>query len=81
MAQTESSFRAQIGDLVVVEGHRVGDGQRVGEILEVLGEPGHEHYRVRWENEHETVFYPSNDALIRHAERKAKTKATAKTGH
>jgi hypothetical protein len=79
VVQTKSSFRAQIGDLVVIEGHRVGDSQRVGEILEVLGEPGHEHYRVRWEDEHETVFYPSNDALIRHPERKAKTKA--KTEH
>ena len=47
MAQTESVFRGQIGDLVVIEGHRVGLGQRIGEVLEVLGEPGHEHYRVR----------------------------------
>ncbi len=74
MAQTESVFRGQIGDLVVIEGHRVGQGQRIGEVLEVLGEPGHEHYRVRWEDERETVFYPSNDAIIKHAERKKKRK-------
>jgi Domain of unknown function (DUF1918) len=54
MAQTESVFRGQIGDLVVIEGHRVRQGQRIGEILAVLGEPGHEHYRVRWEGERET---------------------------
>ena len=70
MAQTETVFRGQIGDLVVIEGHRVGQGQRIGEVLEVLGEPGHEHYRVRWEDERETVFYPSNDAIIQHSERK-----------
>jgi hypothetical protein len=74
MAQTESVFRGQIGDLVVIEGHRVRQGQRIGEILAVLGEPGHEHYRVRWEDERETVFYPSNDAIIQHAERKKKGK-------
>ncbi len=55
------------GDLVVIEAHRVGQPHRKGEILEVLGEPGHEHYRVRWEDDSETVFYPSNDAKIEHA--------------
>ena len=74
MAHTESVFRGHIGDLVVIEGHRVGQGRRLGEILEVLGEPNHEHYRVRWEDGHETVFYPSNDATIEHAEREKKGK-------
>jgi hypothetical protein len=73
MAQTEV-FRGHIGDLVVVEGHRVGQGRRLGEVLEVLGEPSHEHYRVRWEDGHETVFYPSNDATIEHVEREKKRK-------
>jgi hypothetical protein len=70
MAQTESVFRGHSGDLVVIEGHRVGQGQLIGEILEVLGEPGHERYRIRWESGHETVFYPSNDAIIEHAQRR-----------
>lgn len=55
---------AQAGDVIVIEGHQVGEGRRMGEILEVLGEPGHEHYRVRWEDDRETVFYPSSDATI-----------------
>jgi hypothetical protein len=50
--------------MVVIEGHHVGEGRRTGEILEVLGEPGHEHYRVRWEDGRETVFYPSSDATV-----------------
>ncbi|MGH3082739.1 MAG: DUF1918 domain-containing protein [Gaiellaceae bacterium] len=74
MVQTENGFRAHIGDLVVVEGRRLGQTQRVGEILKVLGAPGHEHYSVRWEDGRETVFYPSNDAIIQHAERKKKRK-------
>lgn len=68
---TASKTRA--GDVVVVEGHRIGEGRRIGEILEVLGEPGHEHYRVRWDDEHESVFYPSSDAVIQHSKRRART--------
>ncbi|HEU0304250.1 MAG TPA: DUF1918 domain-containing protein [Gaiellaceae bacterium] len=57
--------KARPGDHVTVEGHKVGEGRREGEILEVLGEPDHEHYRVRWEDGRETLFYPSSDATIR----------------
>ncbi len=65
MTQTGQQTRAQVGDLVVIHGHRLGEPERLGEILEVLGEPGHEHFRVRWEDEHESVFYPGNDTIIR----------------
>ena len=55
------------GDRIEVEAHRVGEAHRTGEILEVLGDPGHEHYRVRWEDGTETTFYPSSDAHVIHA--------------
>ncbi len=74
MAQTENGSRGRVGDLVVVEGHRVGQGRRIGEILEVLGQPGHEHYRVRWDADRESVFYPSSDSTIQHAKPKKKSK-------
>jgi hypothetical protein len=54
------------GDIVVIEAHRVGQAHRTGEIMEVVGEADHEHYRVRWEDGSETIFYPSNDAKIEH---------------
>jgi len=60
-------FRAQAGDVIEIEGHRVGASRRLGEIVEVLGEPEREHYRVRWQDGRETIFYPSNDARVRHA--------------
>ena len=63
----EAPTRAEAGSLVVIAAHHVGESERIGEILEVIGEPGHEHYRVRWEDEHESVFYPSSDATIRPA--------------
>ena len=53
------------GDVVVVTGHRVGDHERLGEILEVLGEGEHAHYRVRWDDGAESIFYPGSDATIR----------------
>jgi hypothetical protein len=60
------------GDVVVISGHHVGERERLGEILEVLGEPGHLHYRVRWDDGNETVFYPGSDATIRTSTGKAK---------
>lgn len=58
---------AEVGDLIVITGHRVGEAEQVAEILAVLGEPPHEHYRVRWGDDHESVYYPGSDATIRHA--------------
>lgn len=62
--------RAQPGDVVVIHGHRLGETERLGEILEVFGELGHEHFRVRWDDDHESVLYPGNDAIIRTRRRK-----------
>ena len=51
------------GDRVVVESERVGQAAREGEILEVLGTEAVVHYRVRWDDGHETTFYPSAGSL------------------
>jgi len=53
------------GDVVAISGHRVGAHERLGEILEVLGEPDNPHYRVRWDDGSETVLHPGSDATIR----------------
>jgi hypothetical protein len=52
-----TDFKA--GDRIVVESEHVGKAGREGEVLEVLGAGETVHYRVRWENEHESTFYPS----------------------
>ena len=70
-------FRARKGDRVVVEGRKVGAVARAGTILEVLGEPGAERYRIRWEDGRESVYAPSSDTRIE-PKPKAKT-ATAKS--
>lgn len=64
MADTKTRFHARRGDRLVVHGHAVGEAERTGEIVEVLGEPGHEHYRVRWSEQHESIVYPSNDVTV-----------------
>jgi hypothetical protein len=61
---------ARVGDEILITGHSVGDSPRTAEILEVLGEPGHERFRVRWEDGHESIFFPADDATIRRPRRR-----------
>ena len=37
-----------------------GASARRGQIIEVLGGPHHEHYRVSWEDGHESIHYPAD---------------------
>lgn len=59
---------ARAGNVIVVEARHVGEPRRTGEILEVLGEAGHRHFAVRWDDGHESIFYPSSDATVHVAE-------------
>jgi hypothetical protein len=72
MNMTTRSSAPHVGDLVEIHGHQVGEHARLGEILEVLGEPGHPHFRVRWEDGRESIFYPSSDAIVRPARKTRK---------
>jgi hypothetical protein len=72
MNAKEQSHRPEVGDVVAIHGHHVGESERTGEILEVLGEPGHEHFRVRWEDGHESIYYPSSDSTVRPGHKKTK---------
>jgi hypothetical protein len=64
--QRDQISSVRVGDRVIADGHRVGDAARIGEVVEVLGEPGHERCRIRWENGHETFVYPGADIRIEH---------------
>jgi RimK family alpha-L-glutamate ligase len=70
MPKTMQGQPPQTGDLIEITGHSVGDAPKRAEILEVLGEAGHEHFRVRWEDGHESIFFPGEDAVIRRPARK-----------
>ncbi len=51
--------QGNVGDRVLVESERVGRSAREGEILEVLGGGSDIHYRVRWQDGHESTLFPT----------------------
>jgi Domain of unknown function (DUF1918) len=73
MARTLQGKPARAGDEIVVPGHSVGSAQRTAMILEVMGDPGHERFRVRWEDGHESVLSPGDDAVLRRPTKRAKS--------
>jgi hypothetical protein len=55
---------AQIGDRILVESRKVGGGRKSGEVVEVIGGASGHHYRIRWDDGHESIVYPSTDAFV-----------------
>jgi hypothetical protein len=63
-------MRANVGDRIVVHGHRVGQPDRDCEVVGVDDPDGAPPYRVRWEDsDHETLFFPGPDADVEHLQR------------
>ena len=63
-----SALQARPGDRFIVRGHHIGEPERDGEILEVLGEQGAPPYRVRWEDGHTSEVFPGSDGYVQHFE-------------
>ena len=62
-------MHAAVGDRIVIKGHRVGEPERDGQILEVHGDDGAPPYVVRWDDDgHEVLFFPGSDAAVEHLE-------------
>ncbi len=57
--EVQAMERGRVGDVIVVESEKVGQPTRSGEILEVRGEGDLVHYLVRWDNGHESTYFPS----------------------
>lgn len=57
-------MHANIGDRLLVEGHKVGDPRREGEVVEVRGSDGTPPYVVRWTDGHEGLVFPGPDAHV-----------------
>ena len=60
-------MEAQVGDRIKIESNRAGGGQRSGEIVEIITGPAGNCYRIRWDDGHETSFFPSSDASVEQA--------------
>jgi hypothetical protein len=67
---------ARKGDLIVVNPRRVGGPAREGEIIEVIEGDLRVHYRVRWNDGHESFFAPgAGGARIEPARDRKKTRS------
>jgi hypothetical protein len=71
MTTQQSRLDARVGDWLEARGiHR--EPPRRGEITEILGRPGHEHFRVRWDEQHESIVYPADGvSVVHHAAQRA----------
>jgi hypothetical protein len=63
MSVSTKSPSDHVGDWLEVNG-LPGCPPRRGQIVEVLGRAGHPHYRVRWDEKHESIVYPADGAAI-----------------
>src|SRR5580658_9219111 len=59
-------MQAETGDGLTVQGRRQGDEARHGVIVEVHGAAGAPPYLVRWEDGHESVFFPATGTMVEH---------------
>lgn len=66
-------MKARPGNQLVIRGHRIGQPDRVGEVLAALGPEGSEPFRVRWDdNGHTTLFFPGTDCVVQQLQRDRK---------
>lgn len=62
-----ADMHANKGDQLVVKGHRIGEPDRRGEVLEARGPGDSEPFMVRWDDSgHVTLLYPGTDTVIEH---------------
>jgi Domain of unknown function (DUF1918) len=67
-------MHAVVGDRLHVHGNIVGQGDQIGEIMEVRGAGGEPPYLVRFEDGHTGLCFPGPDAVIDHPAKKAPKK-------
>jgi hypothetical protein len=63
MTTPQDSSAARAGDRLEVRSLH-GQTSRTCEIVEVLGEPGHVRFRVRWEDDHESIVFPADGVTV-----------------
>ncbi len=63
MTSKHSTADARVGDWIEARGIH-GEPPRRGEILEIIGEPGHARFRVRWDEHHESIVFPADGVSV-----------------
>jgi hypothetical protein len=66
LSAEELNASPQAGDWLKVDATGEWSPRR-GVILEVLGTGAHMHFRVRWDEQHVSLFYPAERGYIVHA--------------
>lgn len=59
-------MQAKVGDELTVRGRHQGDEDRHGKIIEIHGEDGAPPYLVRWQDDHESIFFPTSGIVVEH---------------
>jgi hypothetical protein len=59
-------LHASVGEFIEVDSVQVGQPRRRGEVVEVVGEGDRLRYRIRWNDGHESTFYPGSTAHVVH---------------
>lgn len=57
-------MKANLGDQIIVETTTQDRPGRRGQVIEVLGHGDGEHYLVRWQDGHESIYFPGPDARV-----------------
>lgn len=57
-------MEAHKGDRLVVEGRKIGQGRRLGEVTRVEGNPAHQRLWVKWDDGHETILMPGPGVTV-----------------
>ncbi len=63
LTMTPKTTTAHVGDWIEARGVH-GQPSRRGQIVELLGHDEHEHYRVHWDEQHESILYPADGIII-----------------
>jgi hypothetical protein len=63
MTTNATTGSAHVGDRLEARALH-GQPARCGEIVEVLGEQGHQRYRVRWDDGHESIVFPADGVSV-----------------
>ena len=51
-------MHARQGDQIVIDTTTLDALRRHGEVIEVIGQGKREHYRIRWQDGHESIYFP-----------------------
>ena len=57
-------MHAKQGDQIVIETQTLDALRRHGEVIEVIGQGEREHYRIRWQDGNESIYFPGPAARV-----------------